>query len=123
MNNQKWILHKQDLYEYTTYTIFTKEGQRRGGKSYSKEKTFVLMSWRVKITLDLWDRDESLEIMPGELIHVEPNIPHVFYFPEDTEMLEWFPKDSVITKDERLTAMKEWDAPEITAGEEIWMKE
>gem|GEM_PF-4792908 len=45
--------------------------------------------------------------MPGELIHVEPNIPHVFYFPEDTEMLEWFPKDSVITKDERLTAMKE----------------
>ena len=121
--NNKGILLTHDLQENRIYTLFTKEGEWRWGSSYSEEKTFVLLTWRVKITLDLWDRDESLEILPGELIHVEPWIPHVFYFPEDTEMLERFPKDAVVTKDERLTAMKSGEAPEVTAGEEIWTSE
>jgi len=104
--DSKWLFHSLDLETHRIYTLFTKAGQRRWGKAYSEEKAFVLLSGRCKVTLELDGEDESLEIMPGELIHIEPWIPHVFFFPEDTEMIERFVKDAQNVKSDRLYEMK-----------------
>jgi len=104
--DSKGILHSADLETHRVYAIHTKAGEWRGGKAYSDEKAFVLLSGRCRVTLELDGKDESLEIMPGELIHIEPGIPHVFYFPEDTEMLERFVKDAQQVNSDRLREMK-----------------
>ena len=109
----KGIFHSMDLLNHKVYALYTKAWERRWWKAYSDEKAFVLLSGRCRVTLELDGNDESLEILPGELIHIEPGIPHVFYFPEDSELLEWFGKDAQHVNSDRLTEMKKWPPLEV----------
>ncbi len=102
----RWILHDLNLTDHRVYTMFTKKWCYRWGKTYSEEKWFVLLSGRCRLTLEVDGEDEVLEFLPWELIHIEPWIPNLFFFPEDSEMIERFPINTTMEKHPRFYEMK-----------------
>ncbi len=104
--NTSWYLAKLDLQNNRVLNIFTKAGNYRGWKTYSVEKRFTLLSGRVEVTTFDWASDIMNTYIPWEIITIPQDIPNIFYFPEDSEMLEWFDKSWMSEKYERYYAMK-----------------
>ncbi len=105
--NSSWELFKVPLENTTVLNIFTKAWKYRWGKSYSEEKFFTIISGSVEVTVNIWDKDMKNTYSPWLIFNIPAYIPNLFYFPEDTEMLEWFNKDVEIEKFERFREMKE----------------
>jgi len=104
--NYSWTMYDTNLGEHRVYNIFTKAGKYRGGKIYDTDKHFVVLSWIAEITTHDWDEDIKTVVIPGQIVKIWAGTPHIFYFPEDTEILEWFPKDAKSKKYERFYKLK-----------------
>lgn len=105
-NNSSGELFKVPLENTTVLNIFTKAWEYRWGKVYSEEKFFTIISGSVEVTVEIMDEDKTNTYIPGLIFNIPPNVPNLFFFPEDTVMLEWFPKDVEIEKYERFREMK-----------------
>lgn len=92
-NNKIWDLYEVDLENTRIYNIFTKAWNYRWGKIYSEDKFFTILSWKVELTQRIWKSDEKTTHSTWEIVNIPSWIANIFYFPEDTEMLEWFPQD------------------------------
>ena len=103
-----WSLYSIDLQTHKIYTIFTKAGHYRWGKTYSQDKEFLLLSWKCILTTESEWQDIEIEIYPGEKTIIPANTPHLFFFPEDSEILEWFPIDTETQKVEKYYTIKDW---------------
>lgn len=104
--NDSWILYNIDLAKHKIYNIYTKAGKYRWGKIYNCDKHFVVMSWKAEVTTHDWDDDIKTLVLPGQVVKIWANTPNIFYFPEDTEMLEWFDKNGKAEKYERYYNLK-----------------
>ena len=52
------------------------------------------ISWSCKLTTkENWDNIEKI-IYPWVITKINANTPNIFYFLEDSEMLEWFDKNA-----------------------------
>ncbi len=100
------ILHDISLPTHKVYTIFTLAGHYRWGKSYSTDKEFLLLSGRCELTTESEWEDITIAVYPGEKIIIPAHTPNLFYFPVDTEMLEWFPMDATSKKIEKYYNIK-----------------
>ncbi len=101
-----WILYNVDLKEHKIYNIHTKAGKYRGWKTYNCDKHFVILSWTAEVTTHDGDEDIKTVVIPGQIVKIWANTPNIFYFPEDTEMLEWFDKEAKAEKYERYYNLK-----------------
>ena len=104
--NDSWILYNVDLQKHKIYNIYTKAGNYRGWKIYDTDKHFVVLNWKAEITTHDWDEDIKTIILPGQVVKIWAHTPNIFYFPEDTEMLEWFDKNSKPEKYDRYYNLK-----------------
>ena len=105
-SNASWELFKIPLNNTTVLNIFTKAWKYRWGKIYSQEKFFTIISGSVEVTVEIMDEDKKNTYLPWLIFNIPANVPNLFYFPEDCEMLEWFPKDVEVEKFERFREMK-----------------
>lgn len=105
--NEQGSMEIVDLVNTRFYIIFTKRGNYRGGKTYDKEKKFVLSSGKVILTIYENNEDKEQTFFPWEIITIPAWIPNLFYFPEDSEMIEWFEKEAKSEYFERYKEIKE----------------
>ena len=105
-NNTSWDLHKVPLENNKVLNIFTKAWNYRWGKIYSQEKFFTIISGSAEVTVNIMDEDHTNTYLPGLVYNIPAYAPNIFYFPEDCEMVEWFPKDVEIEKYKRFREMK-----------------
>ncbi|MCH2188584.1 cupin domain-containing protein [Candidatus Gracilibacteria bacterium] len=106
-NNHAGYLSKVELENTTILNIFTKAGGYRGGKIYSEEKTFLILSGEVEVTTYEGEQDRVRKYNNSDgLITIPAHIPNIFYFPKDSEMLEWFRKNVKTERYERYSEMK-----------------
>lgn len=104
--NDIWILHKVNLTDTTILNIFTRKWWYRWWKIYSKDKYFTILTWKVEVTTFEKSEDRKNTYESWDCIKIPAWIPNIFYFPENTEMLEWFPKDVETEKYERYRKFK-----------------
>lgn len=104
--NDIWILHDIELDKTRIYNIFTKAGKYRWGKIYSEDKYFTLLSWQAEVTTLENGEDINRIYNPWEIVKIRANIANIFYFPVDTEMLEWFSTRAKPTDYERSDNLK-----------------
>ncbi len=105
--NNQGSLEELILVNTKFYLIFTRAWNHRGGKIYNVEKKFTLASWRVTLTTFENGQDISKEYLPWEIITIQAWIPNLFYFTEDSEMIEWFSKEATSSYFERYKKIKE----------------
>lgn len=106
-NNSVWNLYKVKLEKHTVLNIFTKEWNYRWWKIYSKDKVFTILSWKVEVITFENNKDIKNIYKKWELIKIKAWIPNIFYFPEGSEILEWFEKDVETREYKRYYRMKE----------------
>ncbi len=80
------------------YIIDTKKGNYRGWKSYSEEKFFVVLTGEVELHTTTWWNEKKDICTPGEIHHIPANTPNLFYFPKDSQIVEWFNKEATAEK-------------------------
>ncbi|GEM_PF-2798731 len=91
----------------TTYNIFTKAGFYRGGKAYHADKFVHIISGSCKLIIEKAGKDVSKTLTPASgIVRIKNGTPNLFYYSEDTLMLEWFPTGTKIEKFERYREMK-----------------
>ncbi len=73
-------------------TLFTKKGVYRSGDYHSATQFDLVLKGIVEITMFKDGKDVTITKRDNESIVIPPNVPHLFYFPEDTVMLEWWDK-------------------------------
>jgi len=87
--DKRGSLHRILFKEKEFLIIFTKKGMLRGGDYHkSTQRDFVLtgcMEFRYKTD----GREHVKTLNAGEMIHFEPNVPHMFTAKEDTLIIEW----------------------------------
>lgn len=83
-------IHRHDLQDVKFNSLFTKKGAYRSGDVHPVKQFDLLLSGKVSITFRENEQDVVRTFGPNELIVIPPNIPHLFYFEEDTVMLEWW---------------------------------
>jgi len=70
--------------------IFTKKGAMRSGDVHPNIQYDYIISGEVTVKR-LENKYEMTEtFLAGDTIVIKPNIPHLFIFNEETEMLEWW---------------------------------
>lgn len=104
--NDVGILYNVELKKHKIYNIFTKAGNYRGWRVYNTDKHFIVISWKAEVTTYDWDDDIKTLVLPGQVVRIWADTPNIFYFPEDTEMLEWFDKDTTAEKYDRYYNLK-----------------
>jgi len=105
--NSAGIMHTIQQKNTTIYSIFTHAQNYRGGKIYFNDKYFVILSWTCELTSFDGEQDTTQYITPEHgTICIPSGMPNIFYFPEDTEMLEWFPLGTKTEDFERYREMK-----------------
>jgi len=71
--------------------LFSKAGTYRSGDKHPVRQHDAIVSGRVDITLNHGGPGASfIQLYPGGSVTIDPDIPHLFYFPVDTVMLEWW---------------------------------
>lgn len=105
--NEAWEMYTTTSGGITCYDIFTFAGKYRWGKQYFADKTYIILSGRCELTqeIDGWDQVTKLTPQDGTFT-IRAGTPHIFYFPEDTRMLEWFPDDTQSENYERYRKIK-----------------
>lgn len=93
-NTPAGYLARIELTDTTVLNIFTKAGNYRGGKTYSQDKAFLVLSWTIELTIFDWKNDIKQNYTPQDgLITISADTPNIFYSPQDSEMIEWFAND------------------------------
>lgn len=91
----------------TCYDLFTVAGKYRGGKTYSATKHYIILSGTCELTQEIQGEDKKTTLSPQDgVFTLLADTPHIFYFPEDTRMLEWFPAGTESQDFERYRKLK-----------------
>jgi hypothetical protein len=96
--NLVWSMYSVNLENYTIYNIFTKAGNYRWWKKYFNDKKVIILSWKVKV-LSFEDGNDIEKLYSSwDIFSIKSWIPHIFYFEEDSEIIEFFPKNTKTEK-------------------------
>lgn len=91
----------------TCYDLFTLAWKYRGGKIYDADKKYIILSGKCELTIELeWQDIMQYISAKNGIFKIESGTPHIFYFPEDTRMIEWFSQGTESKDFERYRAMK-----------------
>jgi hypothetical protein len=102
-----WELYTTTSGGITCYDICTKTWKYRGGKIYNANKKYIILSGKCELTIEKWWEDVVSYISPNNWIFkISANVPHLFYFLEDTRMIEWFDEWTISEDFERYREMK-----------------
>ena len=105
--DEAWELYTTSSGWITCYDIFTKAWKYRGWKIYDADKKYIILSGNCEITTLEWWEDLMRKIWTEDgIFEIASNIPHLFYFPEDTRLIEWFSEETKSENYERYRAMK-----------------
>jgi hypothetical protein len=105
--NDAWELYTTTSLWVTCYDIFTKAWKYRGWKIYDADKKYIILSGKCELTIEKWWEDVVSYIFPKNWIFEIPaKMPHLFYFPYETRMIEWFNEWAISVDFERYRAMK-----------------
>jgi len=105
-NNEVWDMYIVDLEQTTIYNIFTKSWNYRWWKSYSNDKKLIVLSWKIRLISNIWWADIEEEYLAWNTIDIKSKIPHILYFIEDSEIIEYFPKNTSSEKYDRFYNLK-----------------
>jgi len=105
-NNEVWDMYSIDLSENTIYNIFTKAWNYRWWKMYSNDKKLIVLSWKIKLISNIWSDDIEEEYIAWDIIDIKKNVPHILYFVKDSDIIEYFPKNTISEKYERFYNLK-----------------
>jgi len=105
-NNSAWDMYSIDLEKNTIYNIFTKAWNYRWWKSYLNDKKLIILSGKIKLISNIWWEDKEEIFYAWNVIDIKYWIPHILYFLEDSEIIEYFPKDTKTEKYERFYNLK-----------------
>lgn len=105
-NNDIWDLYQIDLNDNTIYNIFTKKGNYRWWKSYSEDKKVIIVSWTLEFISANWDNDNRVIHKAWDNFIIPAWLNHIFYFTEDCEMIEVFPRGTKTEKFNRYYDLK-----------------
>lgn len=105
--NDAGIMHTTSSWWITCYDLFTNAWFYRGGKIYDADKKYVILSGNCELTIEKKWKDITKTISPDNgIFEIASWTPHIFYFPEDTRMIEWFLEGANSSDFERYRAMK-----------------
>jgi len=105
--NDAWVLVVKENSTTTRYEIMTLAGKYRGGKIYSSDKTINVLSGKTTLIQEINWRDTKIILTKESGSYIIPAwIPHIFYFPETTEITEEFSLKTETQDFERYRAMK-----------------
>ncbi len=105
--NSVWELYTTSSGGITCYDIFTLAWNYRGGKIYSNNKKYIILSGRCELTIEKDWKDIKSEISEKDgIFELAGNTPHIFYFPVDTRLIEWFSEDTSYKDFDRYREMK-----------------
>lgn len=105
--NTSWYLAKVELENTIVLNIFTRAWNYRWWKIYSEDKIFMMLRGKSEVTVFNGTEDiKTTYSSENWLIRIPAWTPNIFYFVEDSEMLEWFSKDAKTEKYERYRDMK-----------------
>lgn len=91
----------------TCYDLYTFARKYRWGKIYNTDKQYIILAGSCELTQEIGWKDTIQSITADNgIFTILSWIPHIFYFPEDTRMIEWFPAWSTSTDFERYREMK-----------------
>ncbi len=91
----------------TCYDLFTIAGNFRGWKRYFADKVYIILSGSCELTQEIDGEDTTTKLSLNDWVFkILSGTPHIFYFPEDTRMLEWFPEWTQSENFERYREMK-----------------
>lgn len=108
--NNSWYLAKVELHKTIVLNIFTKAWNHRWWKIYSEDKVFLILSGKAEVTVFNGTEDiATMYTSESRPIKIPAWTPNIFYFSEDTEMLEWFSQDVETEKYERYRKQKPQD--------------
>ena len=105
-NNTVWDMYEVNLDKNTIYNIFTKKWNYRWWKKYYNDKKVIILSWKVKLISSDWKNDIEKYYSKWEFFEIKAEIPHIFYFEEDSEIIEVFPKNTKTEKFEKYYNLK-----------------
>ena len=97
-------IHRMEIGGQKFNVLYTKAGSYRSGDWHPHRQFDVVISGRADVQLRHVVGDGSRLLCPGGQLVIRPNTPHLFYFPEDTVMIEW------------------WDGPLVVNYYEPWRK-
>ena len=105
--NAAWEMHIITSWWITCYDIFTLAWKYRWGKIYDRDKKYIILSGSCELMQekDGSDITENIDSSNG-IFEIHAGIPHIFYFAEDTRMIEWFPEGTKSEEYERYRVMK-----------------
>jgi len=69
--------------------VFTKKGMLRGGDYHKSTQHDVVLMGSMEFRYKKGALDQIKTLSAGEMIHFEPNVPHMFTAKEDTLIIEW----------------------------------
>lgn len=105
--NDAWEMYTTTSWGVTCYDLFTHAGKYRGGKIYNVDKKYVILSGKCELTTEINGKDTIQSISPEDgIFEIRVNTPHIFYFPVNTRMIEWFPEGAQSKNFERYRALK-----------------
>lgn len=73
--------------------ITSKKGIYRSGDFHKSTQYDIILKGEAKITLRVKGKNITVVKKENEFIKIPPNIPHLFYFPKETVMIEWWDKE------------------------------
>ena len=65
--------------------------------AHENEQFAIVLSGRLRFTLKVSDRDETLIVTGGEVLHLPSNLPHAAFAEEDSIVLDVFSPPSAAT--------------------------
>lgn len=105
--NDAGVMHTTTSWGITCYDLFTHAGFYRWGKIYNADKKYITLSGKCELTVEQDWRDVLQNISTEDgIFEIAAWTPHIFYFSEDTRMLEWFPEGTQGENFERYRVMK-----------------
>jgi len=105
--DEAWELYTTTSGWITCYDIFTNAGKYRGGKIYDTDKKYVILSGKCELIREINEEDITNHVSAENgIFEIKSGTPHLFYFPEDTRLIEWFPEWTKSKNYERYRAMK-----------------
>ena len=81
----KYVLAGQEY-----FSVFTESGKYRAGEVHPHKKYLVVLYGEIQMKLKDEGKDVDSTIKPNKIVTINENTPHMFYFPVDTVLLEWW---------------------------------
>jgi len=69
--------------------LSTKKGFLRGGDYHKSKQHDVVLTGKMEFRYKINGKEQTKTLGAGEMIHFEPNVPHMFSAKEDTLIVEW----------------------------------